>query len=216
LAIDLGVNNLATLTNNTGLRPVVVNGRTLKSINCYYNKIRSNAMSYVGKGISNRIKRIDAKRNNIVSTHMHRMSRWIINYCLKNKIDNIVIGRNKDWQRHSNLGKKNNQIFVQIPFEQLIQNIQYKAEEVGINVYIVSEEYTSKASFLDLDILPDSFGEYIFSGKRIKRGLYKSNNGTLINADVNGSYNILRKCNPEGLILDGIKGASLHPVRVSV
>jgi putative transposase len=216
LAIDLGINNLATLTNNIGLRPIAVNGRILKSINCYYNKLFAQASSYIVRGNSNRIQRITAKRNNIVFTHMHRISHWIINYCLENKIDNIVIGRNKDWQRNSNIGKKNNQVFVQIPFEQLIQNIQYKAEEVGINVNIVPEQYTSKASFLDDDIIPENLGDYTFSGKRIKRGLYRSNNGILINADVNGSYNILRKRNPESIKANGIKGVSLHPVRVNI
>jgi putative transposase len=216
IAIDLGINNLVTLVNNTGLRPVVVNGRILKSINCYYNKLFAQASSYIGRGTSNRIQRITAKRNNIVWTHFHRISRWIINYCLENQIDNIVIGRNKDWQRDSNIGKKNNQTFVQIPFEQLIQNIQYKAEEVGINVKIIPEQYTSKSSFLDNDIIPNKKGDWIFSGKRIKRGLYRSANGTLINADVNGAYNILRKCIPERFNSDGIVGVSLHPVRVNI
>ena len=98
----------------------------------------------------------------------------------------------------------------------MIQNIQYKAEETGISVKIISEQYTSKASFLDNDVIPEKHGKYKFTGKRIKRGLYKSSNGILINADVNGSYNILRKCNPESINADRIKGVSLHPVRVNI
>ena len=213
LGIDLGINNLATLTNNIGLRPIAINGRILKSINVYYNKLYAQASSYIGRGSSNRIQRITGKRNNIVSDHFHKVSRYIINYCSENKIDNIIIGRNKDWQRDSNIGKKNNQVFVQIPFETLIDNLIYKAEEVGIQIKVISEEYTSKASFLDGDEFTKGFE---FSGKRIRRGMYKSKDGILINADVNGSYNILRKCNPEMLWQDEIKGVSLHPVRVNI
>jgi len=216
LAIDLGVDNLATLTNNIGLQPIVINGRVLKSINNYYNKLKAEAQSYIGKGTSKRIQRINLKRNNIVNTHLHKISRWIINYCLQNDIQNIIIGRNKDWQRNSNMGNINNQRFVQIPFEQLINKISYKAEEVGIGVMIIDEKYTSKSSFIDNDIIPTKFGNYTFSGQRIKRGLYQSKNGLLINADVNGSYNILRKSNPEFKYNDRIKGISLYPVRLNI
>ena len=216
LGIDLGINNLATLTNNIGLRPIVINGRPLKSINKYYNKLRAEALSYIGRGTSNRLKKLDAKRNNIFHTHLHRISRGIINYCLNNYIENIVIGLNKDWQRNANMGKKTNQVFVQIPFEKLIHNIMYKAEDAGIRVELVEQQYTSKSSFLDQDFIPEKFGDYEFSGKRIKRGLYRSSDGTLINADVNGSYNILRKCNPEIQWYNGIKGESLHPFRATL
>jgi len=174
------------------------------------------AEGYIGKGTSNRIKKISTKKNNITEDHIHKVSRWIINYCIENNIDNIVIGRNKDWQRKSNIGKKNNQKFVQIPFESLINKIIYKAEENGIKVQIMTEQYTSKSSFIDNDVIPDKFGKYKFSGKRIKRGLYQSKNGTLINADVNGSFNILRKCNPEFIYDDRIKGISLYPIRVNI
>jgi len=216
LSIDLGVNNLATLTNNIGIQPIIINGKILKSINQYYNKLQAKAMSYIGKGTSNRIKRINTKRNNIVDTHLHKISHWIIEYCLTNNIDNIVIGRNQDWQRNNNIGRKNNQSFVQIPFEDLIRKISYKAEENGIKVIITSEEYTSKSSFIDNDILPNKFGNYKFSGERIKRGLYKSKDGVLINADVNGSFNILRKCIPEFVYNDRIKGVSLHPIKCNI
>lgn len=213
LAIDLGIDNLATLTNNIGLQPIVINGRILKSINCYYNKIRAKALSYIGKGISNRLKRIDTKRNNIIATYMHKVSREIINYCQTHNIDNVVIGRNQDWQRNSNIGRKNNQNFTQIPFEILIKNILYKGEELGIKVIIISEEYTSISSFIDNDPISKSDK---FSGKRIKRGLYQSKNKILINSDVNGSYNILRKCNPEFRYDDRIKGTSLYPIRLNI
>jgi putative transposase len=216
IAIDLGINNLATLTNNTGMRPVIINGKILKSINQYYNKLQSKAMSYVGTGSSNRIQRIRTKRNNIVENHLHKVSKHIIEYCKENNFDNIIIGYNPDWQRNSNIGSKNNQLFVQIPFAELIRKIQYKAEENGVRVFLVHEEYTSQSSFLDNDILPDHSGSYEFSGKRKSRGLYKTNSGTLINADVNGSYNILRKRIPEFKCDDRIEGVALRPVKFNV
>lgn len=216
LAIDLGIDNLATLTNNIGLQPIVINGRILKSINQYYNKKLAQAMSCVGRRSSNRIKRISLNRDNIVQNYLHHASRYIINYCTNNKISHIVIGNNKDWQRNSNMGKKNNQKFVQIPFTMLIQQLQYKAENIGIDVRIIEEQYTSKASFIDNDEIPVKFAKYDFSGKRVKRGLYKSSNGTLINADVNGSYNILRKCNPEFKHDDRIEGIGLYPIRLNI
>lgn len=215
LAIDLGIDNLATLTNSIGKSSIVINGRILKSINQFYNKKLAKLRSHIGRGTSNRIKALNMKRNNIVETHFHRTSRYIINYCVENDISNIVIGRNKDWQRNSNMKKKTNQKFVSIPFEMLIYQLKYKAEDVGINMTVIEEQYTSKSSFVDNDSIPTKFGDHQFSGKRIKRGLYKSKDGTLINADVNGSYNILRKCNPE-FKYDGIEGVSLHPIRVNI
>lgn len=216
ISIDLGVNNLATLTNNTGLRPVIINGKVLKSINQYYNKLSSRALSYIGKGTSNRLKRIQTKRNNIVETHLHRASHYLVKYCLENDFDNIIIGLSSDWQRNSNIGAKNNQLFVQIPFAELIRKIQYKAEENGIRVFLVSEEYTSQSSFIDNDVLPSQSGNYEFSGKRKNRGLYKTKNGKLINADVNGSYNILRKRIPEFACNDEVEAISLRPIKLNV
>lgn len=212
LAIDLGVNNFATLTNNIGSQSIVINGRILKSINNYYNKQRAKAQSYIGRGISNRTCKIDFKRNNIIEHHMHKISRWIIDYCVENDINTICIGLNHDWQRNTNLGNKTNQKFAQIPFAKFIQKLEYKAKDSGIKVITTEESYTSKASFIDDDMMGKAFE---CSGKRIKRGLYKSSEGILINADVNGSYNILRKCNPE-FKYDGIKGLSLNPVRMNI
>lgn len=216
LAIDLGIDNLATLTNNIGLSPIIINGKILKSINQYYNKKIAKLRSYVGNKTSNRIKKLSFKRNNIVDTHFHKISRFIVNYCTSNKIDNIVIGRNKDWQRDSKMSKKVNQTFTQIPYEKLIKQLKYKSEEMRIKVIILEEQYTSKSSFIDNDPIPTRFGEYEFSGKRIKRGLYISKYGTLINADINGSYNILRKCNSQFKYEEGIEGISLIPFRLNI
>lgn len=212
LAIDLGVDNLATLTNNIGLEPIIVNGKILKSINQYYNKILGKARSYVGNITSNRMKRISFKRNNIIETHFHIISRWITNYCKSYNIENIVVGKNKDWKRNSTMNKKSNQKFIQLPHERLIQMLKYKGEEVGIRVIEVEESYTSKASFIDNDEAKKGVN---FSGERITRGLYRSKNGKLINADVNGSYNILRKCNAQ-FSYESIEGLSLIPVRLNI
>lgn len=221
LAIDLGISNLATLTNNIGLEPIIINGRKLKNINQLYNKQRAKYKSlqpFVTKarydrkkginvvekkqiGDTKKLKRITNKRNRRVKDYLHKTSKWIIDYCLKNKIGTIVIGKNTDWQRNSNIGATNNQNFVTIPYSQLIEMIKYKAEFVGIEVIEQEESYTSKASFLDNDEIPvfdkNNKQEYIFNGKRIKRGLYKTSKGYLINADVNGSLNIMRKFNSE-------------------
>ena len=216
VAIDLGVDNLATLTNNIGLQPIVINGKTIKSINQYYNKKLSKLKSYVGNKSSNRIKNLSVKRNNIINTHFHRISRYIINYCIQHNIKSIVIGKNERWKQKSKMNKRSNQKFIHVPFETLISQLTYKGEDVGIKVITVKEQYTSKSSFIDNDPLPTKMGIYEFNGKRIKRGLYKSKNGLLINADVNGSYNILRKCNPQFNYDERIEGISLYPVRVNI
>lgn len=216
LAIDLGVNNLTTLVNNAGLQPVIINGKIMKSVNNYYNKEYAKAQSYAQKQSTKRIRRLASKRNNIMDTQMHRVSRWIINYCITNNISNILVGQTDDWKRGINIGANNNQNFVQIPFNKLIYQIQYKGEEAGINVRVINESYTSKASFIDDDTLPKEFGNYEFGGKRIKRGLYKSKEGILINADVNAAYNILRKGNVEFNYEDCVKGLALTPVRINV
>jgi putative transposase len=219
LAIDLGINNFATLTNNAGINPVIINGKIMKSINNYYNKLLAKAQSYAPHQSTHRTKQISTKHSNLMTDYMHKISRWIINYCLENGIWNIVIGHNKDWQRYVNLGKKNNQRFSQIPFDKFIKQLKYKGENAGINVETIEEQYTSKSSFIDGDNIPikiKSKNAYKFSGERIKRGLYQSKDGTLINSDVNGSYNILRKRNPEFHWEDRIKGVALHPIMVNV
>lgn len=218
LGIDLGLNNLVTATSNkTGLQPIVVNGRPLKSANQYFNKLKAKYQSYVGgKGSSNRILNLTHKRNNIVQNYLHHTSRFVINYCQEHHIGNIIIGKNDGWKQKICIGKKNNQHFTGIPFQTLINQIGYKAEEVGITILATEESYTSKASFLDQDDIPihEKGKKYSFSGKRIKRGLYISKSGQLINADVNGSLNILRKVIPN-LFKDGIEGIGLCPVKMN-
>lgn len=214
LSIDLGLNNLVTSYDSLNNKSFIVNGRPLKSINQYYNKKKAFLMSCIGdKGISNRIRRMTLKRNCKIDDYMHKASRFVINYCLRNHIANIVIGNNKDWKQECNMGKRNNQNFVSIPFEKIISMIQYKAEEYGMNVIITEESYTSKV---------DHFaGEEMckhekYLGERVKRGLFISSTGKIINADENGAIGILRKVADEKfkrLIIS--RGDAISPMRLN-
>lgn len=191
ISIDLGINNFITTSNNIGKRPFIVKGGVIKSINQYYNKQKATLMSYVkDRGTSNRIDKLTRKRNNKINNYLHNVSRRLINYCNDNNITNIVIGYNKGWKQEVNLGKVTNQKFICIPFYTFINQVKYKAESLGINVIIQEESYTSKCDALSLEDLKHK-EEYF--GKRIKRGLFKSRTNELINADVNGALNILRK-----------------------
>ncbi|NES78453.1 MAG: IS200/IS605 family element transposase accessory protein TnpB [Okeania sp. SIO1H4] len=221
-AIDLGLSNLATVSSNVKeFQPFIINGKPLKSINQYYNKKRGELQSKLQKqGVecfnSNKINKLTRKRNLKVETYLHQASRKIINNLRENKIGTLVIGNNQKWKQEINIGKRNNQNFVQIPHHKFIEQLTYKAELVGIKVIINEESYTSKASFLDLDNIPNyqKGVKHKFSGQRIKRGLYKSKNGLLINPDLNGSYNILRKAVPNAYA-DGIEGLGVVPFRVT-
>ena len=190
-SIDLGVNNLATIGSNT-LRPVIINGKPLKSINQYYNKKLAKLKSELKneKRTSNRIKSLTNKRNNKVNDYLHKSSRLITNYLVSNNINTLIVGKNKEWKQDVNIGKKNNQNFVQIPHNKLIDMLTYKCKLEGIVVIITEESYTSKCSFLDNEPIKKHKN---YLGKRIKRGLFQSSNGLSINADLNGSLNILKK-----------------------
>lgn len=193
IGIDLGIDNLATIASNQqGVRPVLFNGKVIKSINNKYNKDKAKLQS-LGKGKHVLAKSI--KRYNWINDHLHKVSRAIIDLCLQTDTGTIVIGKNKDWKQSIGIGKVNNQKFVSIPHAELINKIQYKAEEYGIEVIVREESYTSKASAIDFDHIPThgTDEEKVFSGKRVKRGLYKASAGQLLNADVNGALNIIRK-----------------------
>ena len=223
IGIDLGLNNFVTITNNIGLKPVVINGKIIKSNNQYYNKRMSHYKGILKKETdrdwSKRQGKLTIKRNNKIKDFIHKSSKFIINYCIENNLDTIVVGNNKNWKQDIELGKRTNQNFVQIPYSMLISQLEYKGLDVGIKVIVSEESYTSKASFLDNDILPkykkDNEEKHDFSGKRIRRGMYKSKNGILINADVNGSYNIVRKVFPKAFA-DGIEDVGLHPIKYNV
>ena len=212
-SMDLGLNNLMTLTSNEiGLKPMIVNGRPLKSINQFYNKQKAKYQSELPKNIynSNKINKLSEKREFKINDYLHKASNFVINYCLLNDLNALIIGYNEFWKQEINIGKRNNQNFVNIPFHKLIQMIEYKAKKVGLNVQKHEESYTSKCSFLDQE--PIKFHDN-YLGQRIKRGLFKSYNGNLINADVNGSLNILRKAVPNAFT-NGIEGVAVNPNRI--
>lgn len=221
-AIDIGVNNLATLTSNQiGTTPILINGRPLKSINQFYNKQKAKLQSKLRGNLrtSNLIQKITANRNNKIDTYLHQASRWIIDYLDKQGISKLVIGKNSLWKQEIKTGKKNNQSFVFIPHGLFIEMLIYKGALKGIEVITTEESYTSLASFLNLDYIPtykkDDVLKVKFSGYRESRGMYKiRGKETRINADVNGSYNILRKVIPTAFGL-GIEGVVVRPIRVT-
>lgn len=195
LSIDLGINNICSLTSNVeGLRPLLINGKHIKSINAYFNKKQAKLKSEVklknGKHWSKRLSRLNLKRDNKIENEFHKISKYIINYCISNKIGNIVIGKNKGWKQEVGLGKIINQSFVQIPYEKLIWQIRYKAELQSINFKTNEESYTSKCSAIDLEPIKK---QEVYLGKRVKRGLFKTAKGMFVNADIQASLNILRK-----------------------
>ncbi len=195
LSIDLGINNLATCSSNV-IEPFIIDGRRIKSINQFYNKHKAELQSSLEKNkkFSKRIQHLTNKRNFKILNYLHKASKFIVNQAVSNALNTIVIGYNKGWKQETNLGKKTNQNFVQIPFEKLVQLISYKAKLQGIQVFLQEESYTSQVSFLEGDYIPTfkkDDSKKNPSGKRIKRGLYSSPKG-LLNADINGSLNILR------------------------
>jgi putative transposase len=204
MGIDLGVDNLATIVDNTGLKPLLIKGKRLKSINQYYNKLKAKYMSIIrnGKGPkegifnTNRMISLDRKRNNRVVDFLHKASAKVVEIALERNIDTIIIGRNVGWKLEIDMQKANKQTFIQIPYAPFIEMIRYKAERKGVQVIDREESYTSKSSFLNQDPIP-KFGEdhqTTFSGYRSTRAFYKIK-GTkiLIHADVNGALNIIRK-----------------------
>ena len=196
LSIDLGINNLATCSSNV-IEPFIIDGRRIKSINQFYNKHKAELQSSLEKNkkFSKRIQHLTNKRNFKILNYLHKASKFIVNQAVSNALNTIVIGYNKGWKQETNLGKKTNQNFAQIPFEKLVQLISYKAKLQGIQVFLQEESYTSQVSFLEGDYIPTfkkDDSKKNPSGKRIKRGLYSSPKG-LLNADINGSLNILRK-----------------------
>jgi putative transposase len=223
LSIDLGINNLATLVSDQpGFRPVLINGRVVKSVNHLFNKDVAKLRS---KGHKKLIEAKSVKRFCWINDHFHKASRLVIQTCLEHDIGTLVIGHNPGWKQGVNIGKVNNQKFVSIPHAKLIEQIRYKAEEYGIQVIVREESYTSKASALDLDPVPNyeaksdakSDAKHRFSGRRAKRGLYQAACGLQLNADVNGALNILRKeIGDSFLKAVADEGNVLRPKRVTI
>ena len=197
-SIDPGLNNIVSIYNNIGIRPLLYNGRPIKSINQYYNKTNAKLRSELPTNVksSKKLKQLSFKRSNKIDYEMHKISNHIINEAVKNNISKIFIGNNIGWKNEINTGRRNNQNFVNIPHSKLFNQLLYKGLLKGIEIIFTEESYTSKASFFDKDELP-VYGEsdnHKFSGRRIKRGLYKDSKGNLWNADLNGAANIMRKC----------------------
>ena len=203
LGIDPGVDNFCAVTNNFGVANLLVRGGNIKSINHYYNKklaeLKANAMVCNGRYSTRRIERLHAFRNRKVKDIMHKVSRYIADYAYENQVKLVVLGHNKLQKQRIHMGDTNNQNMVQIPFLQFANMLRYKLEDYGIRLILTEESYTSKADFLAQDKIPvykkdDQMA--VFSGKRIKRGLYRHKNGQLSNADINGAANTIRKVFP--------------------
>ena len=213
IGIDIGVDNLAAVCNNAGKKAFIINGKPLKSINHHYNKKISHYRKITKRmNNSDHSKRMDiltAKRNSKIDDYLHKASRYIIDYCLEYDIGTIVIGKNKEWKQNVNLSKKTNQHFVQIPFARFIEMIEYKAEEYGIAVVTTEESYTSGTSFIDNE---EPVKENYNKSRRVHRGMFVSNSGIAINADLNGAYQILKKVVP----IKWDIGCVLHPFVVNV
>lgn len=224
LAMDLGINNLVTAVSSNG-RSFIIDGRKLKSINQWFNKENARLQSikdkqHFGKKPTNRQKAITRDRNNRVNDYMSKVARKVIDYCIVNDIGTLVTGYNETFQRGSNIGKQNNQNFVNIPYGQLRNKLEYLCELNDIVFVKQEESYTSKASFWDRDDIPvynaDNPKEYQFSGSRIHRGLYKTAGGKTVNADVNGALNIMKKSNVVDMDILYDRGEVDTPVRIRI
>ena len=215
VSIDLGVNNFVTMTNNIGMRPIIINGRGIKSINQLYNKqrakLQSDVMKRNDKYWSNKLDIITLKRNNKVKNFIHHASHYIVDCCNAYDIDTIVIGLNKEWKQECKMNDKSAQNFIFLPYDLLIKQLEYKCQENQINLIITEENYTSGTSFLDNE---EPIKKNYNKKRRIKRGLFKSNKGIIINSDVNGSLQIMKKVFPN-VNSDGIKGC-LTPKVINV
>lgn len=224
-AIDIGLDNLATITfNDFSIQPLIVNGKPLKSVNKFYNKQVARAKGFIKRGTSRRIQNIIRNRNNFINNYLHSSTKLIVDEFVRLGVTEVSIGKNEQWKTHLNLGKKVNQSFTQIPHAKFIEILTYKLEKVGIAVLVDEESYTSRASFIEWDNIPtfnkDNKVKHEFSGKRVSRAWYVSKNGIKIHADVNGSYNIGRKSNPEAfnrlkLIVRDMGCLVVHPRRIT-
>lgn len=215
-SIDLGVNNFVTIVNNIGESSIVINGKGIKSYNQYWNKkvsnLRSIAKTVNGSDWTKQMQNLTNKRYFKMEYFMHCASRWIVNYCVEHNIGTLIIGKNDGWKQKSDMSKIVNQSFTQIPYENFIQKLEYKCVEIGIVLVKTEEAYTSGTSFLD-DELP--IKENYNKSRRVHRGLFKSNNGEYINADVNGAFQIMRKVF-SNVKANEIVGTYSHPVIINL
>ena len=224
LSIDLGIDNLCACTSNV-TTSFLIDGKKLKSINQRYNKLKAKLQNKLptNKYWSNKLNDITKKRNFRINNYLHNTSAYIMNHAVSNNINTIIIGYNKEWKQDINIGRNNNQKFTEIPFYTLVNQIIYKGQINGIRVILQEESYTSKASFFDNDEIPtykkDKQTNNKFSGKRSHRGLYITGSCLKVNADINGSLNILRKylkCNSDAIIQPADRGFVVNPIRVKI
>ncbi|NEQ72492.1 MAG: IS200/IS605 family element transposase accessory protein TnpB [Okeania sp. SIO2C9] len=213
--IDLGIDRLVALsTNKPGVKPMLVNGKPLKSVNQLYNKRKAKYQSYLkgNRKTSRKIEALSYHRNRFVENYLHNTSKLVVNYLVTNNIGTVVIGKNDNWKQGTNIGKKNNQNFTQIPHDKLLKQITYKCQLAGIKVIETEESYTSKTSAVDLE---QPIKHETYRGKRVKRGLFRSGTGIVINADINGSLQIIRKKFPGVFTAEGIVSCAVQPVLVN-
>ncbi|EFH80262.1 hypothetical protein Krac_0845 [Ktedonobacter racemifer DSM 44963] len=224
-AVDVGVNVLAAITSDKpGFVPRLVSGKPLKSLNQFYNKERAQQqqrLAHENRYTSRQLDRVTTKRNRRVDAYLHTASRRIIDLLVGEGIGTLVIGKNPLWKQEVSMGRRNNQQFVQLPHARFVEQLTYKAHLVGIRIILQEESYTSKASFLDDDPIPpyeaNAAEKLVFSGKRVARSWYRARDGRLIHADINGSYNILRKSSSDPLQVGrGVAGAAVLPRRLAV
>lgn len=226
-SIDIGLDNLATIVFSDGRQPIVINGKPLKSANQFYNKQVAKLKSLLAQGIftSSKIENLIRNRNHFGYSYLHQCSRLVVNQLIADGVQEIAIGKNEQWKTFINLGKRNNQKFVQVPHARFISMLTYKLEAVGIKVTVGEESYTSKASFLDWDNIPtythSSNEKHTFSGRRVSRSWYVTKDGLKIHADVNGAFNIGRKVIPKAFdslksVVERDRGCLVvHPRRIT-
>lgn len=217
-SIDLGINNFVTFLDNQGYQPFIINGKGAKSYNQYYHKTKANMQSQLKEGrySSNNIQLLSQKRSMFMQNFLHQSSSLVVKALIERKIKTLVIGLNEDWKQKTNIGKANNQNFLSLPHRKLIDQLVYKCEEVGIEVILTEEAYTSK---IDHFVEEEMKHHDKYAGRRIHRGLYRSSTGIYINADLNGALGIMRKVFPEKALalakLIGDSGVAFTPVIVN-
>ena len=216
VALDAGMDNLFTSINNAGLRPFIINGKIAKSFNQWFNKSRAKLQSYLppNKYMSNRIRDLDFYRFCWMEDKIHKVSTFIVDECLEHNIGNLFIGKNPQWKDSLNFGNKTNQHFICLPIAKFIDRIVYKAEMAGIKVTLTEESYTSKVDHLAYETM-EHHEKYL--GKRLKRGIFQSSIGKLINADVNGAIGIARKVFGDSVIAQILdSGFAFNPFKLNI
>ncbi len=215
LVVDLGINNLASCISKD--KSFILSGRAIKSVNHYYNKQKAKHQSFKDKKGKNicrkKLRNLSLHRSNFIKDQFHQMSRFLINYCIVKNIGTVIVGYNEHWKDSTDMGKISNQNFTSIPHKQFLNFLKYKCELVGIIFKSKNEAYTSKCDGLSLESVKKHTK---YSGKRVCRGLFQSSIGKLINADINGALNILRKVIGDGLFVkDLINSVVLfNPVKI--